>query len=72
MIPNRDVQVAAGRASVVRIKTIYPKRRSGGFWSTLFGGGVSEKMSVAYEVSVLRKMDLHTTNGRVEVGEPVR
>ena len=66
MIPNRDVQVAAGRASVVRIETIYPKRRSGGFWSTLFGGGVSGKMSV------LRKMDLHTTNGRVEVEEPVR
>jgi hypothetical protein len=56
---------------VVRIETIYPKRRRGGFWDALFGRGVSGKMSVEYEVYVPRKMglDLTTTNGRVEVEE---
>ena len=54
----------------VRIETIYPKRRRGGFWSALFGG-VTRHMSVDYEVYVPGEMDLdlHTTNGRVEVEE---
>jgi len=66
------LRIEIGREDgVVRIETIYPKRGDGGFWSALFGGGVTGKMSVEYEVYVPGKMDLelHTTNGRVEVEE---
>ncbi|MFH1006740.1 MAG: POTRA domain-containing protein [Candidatus Latescibacterota bacterium] len=57
--------------AAVRIETLYPKGRPQGFLGALFGGGIAGKMSVAYEVSVPRKMmlDLTTTNGRVEVEE---
>ena len=59
--------VPTASADGLKIDTIYPKEHGGGFFDWLAGQNVS--MSVEYEVTVPRSMnlDLGTTNGAIEV-----
>ena len=56
-------------ADGVRINTIYPRRNEGGFFDWLAGTSVS--MSVTYDVTVPRSMNLTVddTNGAIEISD---